>query len=125
MALPEGNVAAAQAQRPIVAALHQRRSLGLFNAEVGVKGAAVPAHVGLGQVGELLPIGIQRSHFIIAQLALAQFLNLLREPGDVSLAEGLAQHILGEMEVQCIAAGRYLFNLETGGNAGAAPEALL
>ena len=58
VALPESNVAAAQAQRPFIGPLYERGPFGLFDAERGIKGIAVPGELRLGKARQPLSAGI-------------------------------------------------------------------
>ena len=126
MTLPQGDVAAAQALRPVIGPLHQRRSLGrLRHTERGADGIAVIGQGRLGQIGQSLTLGINGTNLILAQFAGPQFLYLFREPGEIPFAVGLIGQVLGEIEVQHIAANQHFFQFEAGKYTGAALKAHL
>ncbi len=120
MALPEGDVAAAQAHRPGVISLHQGHALGLFDTENGRDGLSVLPRNRLRQGGDFLPSGIEGSHLVPAQTGPSQLFYLLRKPGGVSLPERLSHQVAGKIKVQAAAPDAGTLQLETAEYAGTA-----
>ena len=126
VALPEGDMAAAQAQGPLVAAAHEGRGTAarVLHAEGRREGLAIGLELRHGKRGERLFAGVNLSQFVAAAGASGERFHLCAEPLGVSGAPGEGGHVLREIQVYGIAADQRLVHLEVAQDAASAQPAL-
>ena len=127
VALPEGDVTAAQALCPGLVPADEGGRLGLRvgYAVLGGERLSIGLQLRHRKVGEGLLAGVELAQFVSAADAPAQRFYLVAEPLGVSLAPGEGAGVLGKIQVQGVAADQGLVHFEVAHDAGAAEKSLL
>ena len=127
VALPEGDVPAAQAFGPVVIAADQWRNgrAGIVHFEGGDNRLSVMADGGNHQLGDVLVLGINAAHRIVSQHGRGQIAQLLSEPGDIPWSPGIGADGCRVLKIQGLPLYRHFLQFKEDVNACAALETLL